>query len=669
MKTFKKVWRYIRRYKKLLTISILAMLVVQVLGLLAPLIVKSILDDYLIGIEEPWYVTTLDQSEVTYNGIHLTQEPNDNDIYSVFIYQGKYYLFNGLINEGHRQVTSDGTTYYLSIEDITVGEIVRLENQVVKSFYEPFVQPLIILIVLLAVRFFLQILFTYIQRISTSMLNVNIVRDARKDAIKALQNMPMTYFESEPAGKIANRIIHDVGGMMNLFSTLMNLVLNASLAVVFAYIGMFYLDAKLALLTFIVFPIIYVWLKYFVGKLNKIAVKVNEQNSMITANLNEIINGISILQIFNYKKETEDKFNALSMDFNNEKMKEVKLHLSIGWNMIRLLGALVTAFIVLYFGRQTLTIFGFVATAGLIYAYNDYLTRLIEPVGTLFREIGNLQHAIVKTERIFTVIDGQQEDDRNYPIPRYKGHVSFDNLWFSYVEGKPVLKGIDLEIDAGQMVGIVGHTGSGKTTLISLLLRFYDLKENDMGKIYVDGVDITTHPKQTYRQHIGVVLQDPTIFKGTLADNIRFNHPNASDERIESVLREIGGDKLIDKLPKGIHTELTRGGSNLSVGEKQLIAFARAVIFDPAILIMDEATANIDTETETLIQTALNHVKKGRTTIVIAHRLSTIKQANKIVVFENGLKVEEGSHDVLLNNNRVYANIYRSQIKDVGDNE
>ena len=295
MKTFKKVWRYIRRYKKLLTISILAMLVVQVLGLLAPLIVKSILDDYLIGIEEPWYVTTLDQSEVTYNGIHLTQEPNDNDIYSVFIYQGKYYLFNGLINEGHRQVTSDGTTHYLSIEGITVGEIVRLENQVVKSFYEPFVQPLIILIVLLAVRFFLQILFTYIQRISTSMLNVNIVRDARKDAIKALQNMPMTYFESEPAGKIANRIIHDVGGMMNLFSTLMNLVLNASLAVVFAYIGMFYLDAKLALLTFVVFPIIYVWLKYFVGKLNKIAVKVNEQNSMITANLNEIIKGISIL--------------------------------------------------------------------------------------------------------------------------------------------------------------------------------------------------------------------------------------------------------------------------------------------------------------------------------------------------------------------------------------
>jgi len=495
------------------------------------------------------------------------------------------------------------------------------------------------------------------------MINVNIVRDARKDAIKSLQRMPMSYFESEPAGKIANRIIGDVGGMMGLFSTIMNLLVNASMAVIFAYIGMFYLNAKLALLTFIIFPFVYFWLRFFIRKLTRIAEKVNEQNSLITAQLNEIINGISILQIFNFKKQTEQNFNQLSSEFMKEKMKESRLHLTIGWNLIRLLGALVTSVIVLYFGNGYLTITGFVVTAGLIYAYNDYLTRLIEPVGVLFREIGNLQHSIVRTERIFKIIDGEQEDDTLTPIPKYEGKIDFNNVWFSYTEGHPVLKGINLSIKAGQMVGLVGHTGSGKSSMMSLLLRFYDLKPTDMGNITIDGLDISTYPKRTYRQHIGIILQDPVLFKGTIADNIRFGMNDVSDEKIEETLISIGGKKIIEKLENGIHTEVNRGGSNFSVGEKQIISFARAVIHDPAILIMDEATANIDTETEIMIQTALETVSKNRTMIVIAHRLSTVKKADKIIVLENGLKVEEGKHNDLLSKNGVYANIYRSQIK------
>ena len=499
------------------------------------------------------------------------------------------------------------------------------------------------------------------------MINVNIVRDARKDAVSSLQRMPMTYFETEPAGKIANRIISDVGGMMNLFSTIMNLLVNATMAVIFAYIGMFYLDATLALMTFIVFPIIYIWLKFFIKKLNTIAVKVNEQSSMITAQLNEIINGIGILQIFNFRKQTEKKFNDLSADFVKEKIKENLLHLSIGWNLIRLLGALVTSVIILYFGNGYLSIPGFVVSVGIIYAYNDYLSRLIEPVGTLFREIGNLQHAIVKTERIFRIIDGEQEDGSFTEVKRFEGHVKFDNIWFSYEEGKPVLKGIDLDIKKGEMVGLVGHTGSGKSSLMSLLMRFYDLKTTDMGKIYVDDIDIETYSKRTFRTHVGIILQDPVMLKGTIADNVRFGSHQVPDEEVEKVIREIGGSKLLDKLEHGVLQMITRGGGNLSVGEKQIISFARAVIHDPAILVMDEATANIDTETETMIQQALETVKKGRTMIVIAHRLSTIKNADKIVVLENGIKVEEGRHRDLLSKNGVYANIYRSQIKTIAE--
>ncbi|HHW79851.1 MAG TPA: ABC transporter ATP-binding protein [Acholeplasmataceae bacterium] len=668
-KTVGKVWRYIKKYKKMLYIGLAAMLIVQVLSLIAPLIVKSIMDDYLIGIENTWYeVNDSGDNVVLFENKYYSQEVENDEAVSVVINQGKYYFVLDKVESGNKKIVYNeaGNNYELTITTqagVVYNYSARLlTNSETKLFYGPFIEPLSILIILLALRFLLQILFSYIQRMAIVNININIVRDARKDAVASLQKMPIAYFEEEPAGKIANRIIHDVGGMMGLFSTLINLVLNASLSVIFAYIGMFYLDVKLALISFIIFPLIYLWLRVFVKSLNTIAVKVNEQHSLMTAQLNEIINGINILQIFNYEEETERTFAKLAKSHMNERLREVRLHLGLGWNMIRLLGSLVTALIVLYFGNGYLTIAGFTVTAGLIYAYNNYLTALIEPVSTLFTEIGNLQHSLVRTERIFRVIDGEQEDSTFNEIPRYKGDIKFENLWFSYKEGKPVLKDINLEITAGSMVGIVGHTGSGKSSLMNLLLRFYDLKASDMGHIYVDGININNYPKRTYRSHIGIILQDPIIFTGTIKSNVAFGK-ELSDEQVIEILISIGAKKLIDKLPLGIHEPLTRGGGNLSVGEKQLISFARVIAHDPSILIMDEATANIDTETESIIQKALVKVKEGRTLIIIAHRLSTIKKADKIVVLEAGIKIEEGSHSELLTLNRVYANMYRSQVK------
>ncbi len=667
MKAMKKVWRYIAKYKKLLFFSIVAMLIVQGLGLVAPILVKTLLDDYLVGIERPWYAGVASEGSVSFDGRQFTQDNVTDDGASVVIFQGKYYFSDEIVVYGNKSIEGNTLTVTTQASELLFYDVIPMTSSQVRLFYQPFVNPLVIVVLLLFLRFLLQILFTYIQRITTSMINVNIVRDARKDAIRSLQRMPMEYFETEPAGKIANRIISDVGGMMNLFSTIMNLLINASMAVVFAYIGMFYLDPKLALMTFVAFPFIYFWLRFFVKKLNTIAEKVNEQNSMITAQLNEIINGISILQIFNFESQTEASFNQLSDEFMQEKLREQRLHLSIGWNLIRLIGMLVTAAIVFYFGNGYLNIAGFVVTAGIIYAYNDYLSRLIDPVGSLFREIGNLQHAIVKTERIFRIIDGEQEDGSESIIPKFKGQIDFDNVWYSYTEGTPVLKGIDLHIKEGEMIGLVGHTGSGKSSLMSLLLRFHDLKKTDIGHILIDGLDINTYPKRTYRHHIGIILQDPVLLKGTIADNVRFGEASFTDEDIERILTSIGGGRLLAKLENGVKTMVNRGGGNLSVGEKQIISFARAVVHNPAILVMDEATANIDTETEAMIQTALETVKKGRTMIVIAHRLSTIKNADKIVVLENGLKVEEGKHKELLAKNGAYANIYRSQIKTAAD--
>ncbi len=667
MTTFKKVWRYIKRYKKLLTVTLVSMLICQILLLISPLIVMDILDNHLVGIENPWYVVEIeDDYTVELGGVFYKQEKYfdetpTSDIVSIFQLKGTYYFYDGDIEAGVKSVSNN----ILFIDGVEVGLVLTLSNSDIRSFYSPSFDALIILVILLFVRVLLSIIFTYIQRLSAAMINVNITRDARRDAIVALQSLPISYYESEPAGKIANRIIGDVGGLMQLFSTFINLVVNATLSVIFAYVGMFMLSPTLALLTFISFPFIYLWMKYFTKTLNKIAIRVNELFSLITASVNEIVNGISILQIFNYKKQTAATFNELSGEFRNEHMKEVKLHLSLGWNMINLLRGFVTALVILYFGLGNLNILSIGVTAGSVYVFNEYIIRLLEPLSLLFRQVSGLEHAKVKTNRLFKIIDGELEDDNIEDIPRAKGKIEFKDVWFKYPTGDYVLKGVSLNINPNEMVGIVGHTGSGKSTMMSVLLRFYDLNPNDIGDVLLDDESISKHSKRTYRQNVGIILQEPILFSGSIADNIRFGLNDISNEVVEKTLREIGGGKIIDKFDDGILHDITRSGSNLSVGEKQIISFARAIIHDKPILIMDEATANIDTETESMIQKCLEVVKQNRTLIVIAHRLSTISAADKIVVMEQGLKKEEGNHEELINQNGIYANIYRSQIKSI----
>jgi len=343
-------------------------------------------------------------------------------------------------------------------------------------------------------------------------------------------------------------------------------------------------------------------------------------------------------------------------------LKEVRLHTLGGWNLINILKGVITTIIVWYFGLQQLNVYGVIITAGLIYAYNEYLLKVVDPIHILLTQIGTYQHSHVQMDRIFKIIESDLEEDSKELIPRYQGNIKFDNVWFAYHENDYVLKGVSFDIKAGQMIGLVGHTGSGKSSLMNLLLRFYDITDECSGNIYIDDIPINTYSKRTHREHIGIVLQEPVLFKGTIASNIRFGKENVTDEEIEKVIISMGGKSILDKLPNGINQEISISNSILSVGEKQIISLARAIILDPAILIMDEATSHIDTETETMIKKALEVVCKNRTVIVIAHRLSTIFNADKIIVLENGLKVEEGTHQTLMENNNVYANIYRSQV-------
>lgn len=674
MTNYKRLFKFIKGKKRYLVISLIMIIIVQTLNFISPLIVKTILDDCIMGIEYDWKEVASDSDKaVYYNGHYYKQERHitEDDIVikdaSIVILKTNFYFVDDDIQSGHNEldgnilkVTTDTKTYEYEVTKLLGGEVI--------SFYQPILHTLIIFIVLLFAKSLVTIICTFTQHYSTNKMVNWLARDGRTLAMQSIERLPISEFEKEPAGKTASRITQDVDGLIILYRQLINLIASAILSFIFAYIGMFYLDYRLAFLSLLIYPFVFLWVRLYLKKLKKTAENVNESRSMLTGKINEIINGINILQIFNFKKQTVNEFNEISMTYKKEQLKEVKLSITLGWNMINVMRSFITVLIIVFFGAQSLSLAGITVSAGLIYAYNEYLLKIVNPISIIFTQIGEFEHSHVRIERIHKLIEAPLEDDTKQEIERYKGDIKFENVWFSYVPNEYVLKGVSFDIKAGQMIGLVGHTGSGKTSLMNLLLRFYDLDETQdppCGHIYVDGKDIKTYSKRTYREHIGIVLQEPVLVRGTIASNIRFGKEDVSDEEIERILISLGGQKILDKFSEGINQPINRLGENLSAGEKQIISLARALVYDPSIIIMDEATSHIDTETEEMIKHALNVVCKNRTVIVIAHRLSTVFNADKIIVLNHGLKVEEGTHEELVAKNGFYANIYRAQVANV----
>ena len=670
MNNYKRLFHFLKGRFRFLIVSLIMIFIIQCLNFVSPLIVKTLLDDYIMGIEYNWVeVETEDKHTVNYSNRIFKQEryidENDNVIkeVSIFLYEAKVYFVDEKIELGQKEI-SNNKLIITNKENVYSYDISVLSSDQIYSFYNPMLYSIILIIVILFVKSVLTIVCNFVQQMCTNRCINRIVMEERIKGMKAIESLPISEFEKEPAGKMASRITRDVDGALIMYRQILNLFFSAILSFIFAYVGMFYLDIKLALLTLLFYPLVFIWIKLFLKYLKKIAEKVNESSSLLTSKINEIINGINILQIFNFKTKTIKEFNEINEEYRSEQLKDAKVNLFGGWNMLNVLRGLITTFIIAYFGAQYINVGGVVITAGLVYAYNEYILKLVEPVNIIFTQISAFQNSHVQIKRYHKLIEAQLETYDKNEIERYKGKIKFDNIWFSYDTDNYVLKGVTFDIEPGQMVGLVGHTGSGKSSLINLLLRFYDINNDLSGKIYVDDMDITSIEKRTYREHIGIVLQEPVLFKGTIASNIKFGK-DVSDEEVENILKMIGGQKIIDKFPLGIHQKITRSGLNMSAGEKQLISLARVLIHNPSILIMDEATSHIDLETEEMVKEALKIVSKNRTVIVIAHRLSTIFDADKIIVLDHGLKVEEGKHTELVKKNGVYANIYRAQTANI----
>ncbi|ETI70084.1 ABC transporter ATP-binding protein [Neobacillus vireti] len=486
-----------------------------------------------------------------------------------------------------------------------------------------------------------------------------VIQRLRQDVFGHIQRLPIQYFDQLPAGKIVARVTNDTEALRNLYVQVLSNFATSFISIAGVYIALFILNWKMALIALIMMPIVYLWMilyrKYAAQYNDVIRTKIADINAMI----NESIQGMTIIQAFRREKQMTKEFDEMNEEHYAYQRKLLFLDSATSFNLVNMLRLTLFTIFIIYFGTQSLTT-AQIVSSGTLYAFVDYLTRLFNPITNVVNQFSQLERSLVAGKRVFEVLDTTGENVSQEMMPRYDGHVLFEDVSFAYKNNDYVLRNLSFEANRGETVALVGHTGSGKSSIMNLLFRFYDPSK---GKIYIDGIDVTSVPRQTMRKHMGIVLQDPYLFTGTIASNVSLNDPSISRDKVEAALKAVGAESVFRNLEKGIDEPVIEKGSTLSSGQRQLISFARALAFDPAILILDEATSNIDTETEEMIQHAMDVLKKGRTTFIIAHRLSTIKNADRILVLERGVIKEQGTHDELLAQGGIYEQMYQMQAK------
>lgn len=485
-----------------------------------------------------------------------------------------------------------------------------------------------------------------------------VVKVIRDQLYRHIQTLPIQYYDNLPAGKIVARITNDTENLRQQFyvATIGQVLINA-LYIIGTYIAIASFHTGLALVLLILIPIMLIWNKLYNKYARIYNTKERALNSEMNAKFNESIQGMQIIQAFEQEELIQNEFEEINDSWYDTMRKYVILDSGFQWTFADFLRRFALLLLMVYFSTQYINgVLG--VSVGMIYLFSDYISRLFEPLKAIIQQISFIQQAIAAGERIFELMDMDSEENADQSIKVNKGQVSFNRVSFGYNPDNTVLNDITFTAEPGQTVALVGHTGSGKSSIMNLLFRFYDPQE---GQILMDGQPTKDFSRQSVRENMGIVLQDPFLFTGTLLSNITMENENITREDAIDALIAVGGKNLIDKFEKGIDEPVVEKGSTLSSGQRQLISFARALAFNPKILILDEATSSVDTETEETIQQAIDVLKEGRTTFIIAHRLSTIQQADQILVLDQGEIVERGTHDSLIEKEGIYSQMYQMQ--------
>ncbi|GET45916.1 ABC transporter ATP-binding protein [Capnocytophaga felis] len=533
---------------------------------------------------------------------------------------------------------------------------IAIDDYIVPKNYDGLIVVTYVLVGLLATEVLVQFLFVYL----ASWLGQTVIRDIRKKLFAHLLRFKMAYYDKSSVGVLVTRAVNDMERIAEVFSSGLFEIVSDLLKMVVITVVMFVIDWRLALISFMTMPFILYMTRWFQKSMKSAFIEVRKEVANLNAFVQERISGIKIVQLFTQEKGEFEKFKQI-----NEKHKKGWLR-TIWYNSIffpvgDLCVSITIAVIVWYGGFNAISKNTF--DLGIIFLFIQLTQMLFRPLRHIADKFNTLQMGVIASQRVFSILNTTEDIEKEgiKSLTNVKGNIRFENVRFEYVEGEEILRGISFEAKQGETIAIVGATGAGKTTIINLLNRFYDIKS---GAIYIDDIDIRTLTLSSLREHIAVVLQDVFLFADSVLNNITLKNPDIKEEDVIEAAKSIGVHEFLMKLPDGYHYNVKERGTMLSAGQRQLIAFLRAYMSKPEILILDEATSSIDSHSEKMIQEATDKLTQGRTSIIIAHRLTTVKKADKIIVLDKGNIVEIGTHDELLQlENGYYRNLYEVQFK------
>lgn len=499
-------------------------------------------------------------------------------------------------------------------------------------------------------------IFTFVQNYTMVGITQNVVRDMREKINQKISNLPLKYFDSNTKGEILSRITNDIDNISNTLQNNFTQIITSSVTLIGVLAMMIYVSWEMTLITLSVIPACLIVALFIAKRSRKYFRAQWDRTGELNGHIEEMYNGHNIVKVFGHEKEAIEEFNEINEELYTSSRKAQ----FISGTIMPLLNFINNIGYVMICVAGGVYVFNRIITLGDVTSFITYSKMFTQPISDLGNIANNIQSSLASAERVFLLLDQEDEpkETAEYDLPSPKGEISFDNVEFSYTPDKPLIRNFNLHVKPGQLIAIVGPTGAGKTTIVNLLMRFYDVNS---GSIKIDGIDIRKLSRSQLRKAFGMVLQDTWLFKGTVHDNIAYSKENASDDDIRAAAVSAKANSFISTYADGYNMMLDEDGSNISQGQRQLLTIARAVLANPAVLILDEATSSVDTRTEILIQDAMEELMKDKTSFVIAHRLSTIRKADMILVMNDGQIVETGKHQELLEKGGFYAELYKSQ--------
>ncbi len=659
----KRLLSYLKPHKFVMTAATVLVLFIIVVELYRPIIIGDAIDNFINGYYRPYVLANEDDREViTWNGLDLTRKtdeelsllPESTECYQIFLYHDSYYMAESITPSECTRLRDADNEYLENYVQNGAPLLGRKELKELRTYdFVGILRAALLYLLMLLIGFILNYMDTWMLQ----KMGQKIVYQMREEVFTHIHSLSLTFFNSTPVGKLVTRVSNDTEAINELFSSILVKLFKNTVKIVGYAVVMISIDVRMAGLSFLLLPVV-TFLTFLFQILSRKAYQITRTKiTDLNTFLSEHISGMRLIQIFAREEAKYKQFKGKSQELFEANWREVMIF-AIFRPAIYLTSILAMVIVI---GGGSYWVLQGTLSLGTLFIFISYISSFFEPIQDLAEQFGTLQSSLASAEKIFSVLDVKPEiTSPASPVPvQIKGRIEFRHVWFAYEKDDYVLKDVSFVIEPGQKIAFVGATGAGKSSILNLIGRYFDIQK---GEILIDGVNIRDIDTDVLRRAIGQVQQDVFIFTGDIKNNISLNNEEISLEQIQTAAQTVGADSFIQKLPGGYDEPVTERGSTLSAGQRQLLSFARTLAYDPTILVLDEATANIDTETESLITKALERLMEGRTTIMVAHRLSTIQHADKIIVMHHGEIREQGSHQELLHKNGLYRKLYDLQL-------